>query len=153
MSFQTLILERNEAVTLIRLNRPEALNALNGQLMDELTAVLDGTEADAGVRCVVITGSERAFAAGADIKEMVDLSYTDMVQRSGALQDSFTAIARIPSRAPMRDCATLQAYPTGARRGQRDHNKSRPARRNESRTTRDASLSLRYRPWRRSAWA
>ena len=67
MSLQTLIVERHDAVTLIRLNRPEALNALNAALMDELTQVLDETEADASVRCVVITGSERAFAAGADI--------------------------------------------------------------------------------------
>jgi enoyl-CoA hydratase len=78
MTLQTLIVERQEAVTLIRLNRPEALNALNGQLMDELTQVLDGTEADPSVRCVVITGSDRAFAAGADIKEMASKSYADV---------------------------------------------------------------------------
>ncbi|HEY2358176.1 MAG TPA: enoyl-CoA hydratase [Phenylobacterium sp.] len=78
MSLKTLIVERHEAVTLIRLNRPEALNALNGQLMDEMTAVLDEAEADAAVRCVVITGSERAFAAGADIKEMASKSYADV---------------------------------------------------------------------------
>src|SRR3954464_1650887 len=78
MTLQTLIVERHDAVTLIRLNRPEALNALNGQLMDELTATLDETEADPAVRCVVITGSERAFAAGADIKEMASKSYADV---------------------------------------------------------------------------
>jgi enoyl-CoA hydratase len=78
MSLKTLIVERHEAVTLIRLNRPEALNALNGQLMDEMTAVLDEAEADAAVRCVVITGSDRAFAAGADIKEMASKSYADV---------------------------------------------------------------------------
>jgi enoyl-CoA hydratase/carnithine racemase len=78
MTLQTLIVERHDAVTLIRLNRPEALNALNGQLMDELTATLDETEADPGVRCVVITGSDRAFAAGADIKEMASKSYADV---------------------------------------------------------------------------
>ena len=78
MSLKTLIVERHEAVTLIRLNRPEALNALNGQLMDEMTAVLDEAEADAAVRCVVITGSDRAFAAGADIKEMAPKSYADV---------------------------------------------------------------------------
>ena len=70
MTLKTLIVERHDAVTLIRLNRPEALNALNGQLMDELTATLDEAEADPAVRCMVITGSDRAFAAGADIKEM-----------------------------------------------------------------------------------
>ena len=78
MTLQTLIVERREAVTLIRLNRPEALNALNGQLTNELTAVLDETEADPTVRCVVITGSDRAFAAGADIKEMASKSYADV---------------------------------------------------------------------------
>jgi enoyl-CoA hydratase/carnithine racemase len=78
MTLQTLIVERHDAVTLIRLNRPEALNALNGQLMDELTAALDETEADASVRCVVITGSDRAFAAGADIKEMASKSYAEV---------------------------------------------------------------------------
>ena len=78
MSYQTLIVETDQAVTLVRLNRPEALNALNGQLMDELTAALDAAEADAGVRCIVITGSERAFAAGADIKEMASKSYADV---------------------------------------------------------------------------
>src|SRR6185437_1796642 len=78
MTPQTLIVERHDAVTLIRLNRPEALNALNAQLMDELTAVLDAAEADAGVRCMVITGSDRAFAAGADIKEMASKSYAQV---------------------------------------------------------------------------
>jgi enoyl-CoA hydratase/carnithine racemase len=78
MTPQTLIAERHDAVTLIRLNRPEALNALNAQLMDELTAVLDAAEADAGVRCMVITGSDRAFAAGADIKEMASKSYAQV---------------------------------------------------------------------------
>jgi enoyl-CoA hydratase/carnithine racemase len=78
MTLQTLIVERRGAVTLIRLNRPDALNALNGLLMDELTQVLDGTEGDPAVRCVVITGSERAFAAGADIKEMASKSYAEV---------------------------------------------------------------------------
>ena len=78
MAYQTLIVEAHEAVTLVRLNRPEALNALNGQLMDELTAALDVAEADDGVRAIVITGSDRAFAAGADIKEMAPKSYADV---------------------------------------------------------------------------
>jgi enoyl-CoA hydratase/carnithine racemase len=78
LSYENLIVEDHEAVRLIRLNRPEALNALNAQLMDELTAVLDEGEADARVRCFVITGSERAFAAGADIKEMAPKSYAEV---------------------------------------------------------------------------
>jgi enoyl-CoA hydratase/carnithine racemase len=78
MTYQTLIVETDQAVTLIRLNRPEALNALNGQLMDEMTAALAAAELDDAVRCIVITGSERAFAAGADIKEMASKSYADV---------------------------------------------------------------------------
>jgi len=75
MSFETLVVETNESVTLIRLNRPSALNALNSELMDELKAALDAAEADPGVRCIIITGSDRAFAAGADIKEMATKTY------------------------------------------------------------------------------
>src|SRR5450631_2902239 len=78
MSYETLIVETADAVTLIRLNRPAALNALNGQLMDELTAALDAAEADPAVRCMVITGSDRAFAAGADIKEMASKGYAEV---------------------------------------------------------------------------
>ncbi len=79
MSYETLIVETPSAgVTLIRLNRPEALNALNSQLLGELGAALDVAEADEAVKCVVLTGSDRAFAAGADIKEMSDKSYAQM---------------------------------------------------------------------------
>ena len=78
MSFETLLVETSEGVTLIRLNRPQALNALNSQLLDELARALDDAEADEAVRCVVLTGSERAFAAGADIKEMSDKTYAQM---------------------------------------------------------------------------
>src|SRR6185437_7644897 len=60
MSFETLIVERDEAVTLIRLNRPQALNALNSRLLQELAQALDEAEADEAVRCLVLTGSERA---------------------------------------------------------------------------------------------
>ena len=77
MSYNTLIVEDHDAVRLIRLNRPDALNALNGELMDELSAVLDEAEADPAIRAMVLTGSERAFAAGADIKEMAGKSYAE----------------------------------------------------------------------------
>jgi enoyl-CoA hydratase/carnithine racemase len=87
--YQTLLVERTDAVALVRLNRPEALNALNSVLLSELSAVLDVLEADDGIRCVVLTGSERAFAAGADIKEMSTKSYADMFK-----EDFFTAPAR-----------------------------------------------------------
>ena len=89
MAYETLIVETTDAVTLIRLNRPEALNALNSQLLSELTTALDQAEADDGVRCLVLTGSDRAFAAGADIKEMSDKTYAQMFA-----SDFFGAFAR-----------------------------------------------------------
>ena len=83
MSYETLIVETHTfegsgAVRLIRLNRPQALNALNAQLTGELAAALDEVENDPAIRCVVLTGSERAFAAGADIKEMASKTYAEV---------------------------------------------------------------------------
>ena len=75
--YTCLILERDGAVALVRLNRPEALNALSDALMNELAAVIEALEADDGVGCIVITGSEKAFAAGADIKEMAGKTYAE----------------------------------------------------------------------------
>jgi enoyl-CoA hydratase len=75
VAYETLMVDRQDPLTLIRLNRPQALNALNSQLMDELTAALDEAEADEAVRVIVLTGSDRAFAAGADIKEMASKDY------------------------------------------------------------------------------
>ncbi|MEL6967256.1 MAG: enoyl-CoA hydratase [Pseudomonadota bacterium] len=77
MSYETLISETNNGVGIIRLNRPKALNALNTQLMQEVVALAQAYDADAKIGCIVITGSEKAFAAGADIKEMQGLSYMD----------------------------------------------------------------------------
>ena len=77
MSFEHIIVEKRDAVGLITLNRPKALNALCAALMDELSAALDDLEADDGIGAIVLTGSEKAFAAGADIKEMQDKSYMD----------------------------------------------------------------------------
>jgi enoyl-CoA hydratase len=70
MAFENILVRTEGAVGIITLNRPQALNSLNGQMMDELTAAIDAFEADDAVRCMVLTGSEKAFAAGADIKEM-----------------------------------------------------------------------------------
>ena len=78
MAYETLLVEQRGEVLLITLNRPEALNALNRKLMDEMTAVLDKSEVDDSVGVVVITGSAKAFAAGADIKEMQSRSYMDV---------------------------------------------------------------------------
>ena len=75
MAYETIIVETKGRVGLVKLNRPNALNALNAQLIDELSTALDGFEADEGIGCIVITGSEKAFAAGADIKEMQSKSY------------------------------------------------------------------------------
>ena len=79
MTYETLILEQTEAVLLIRLNRPQALNALSATLAAELSQALAAAEADASVKAIVITGSERAFAAGADITEMASKSYADVL--------------------------------------------------------------------------
>lgn len=77
MSYENIIVEMHGKVGLIRLNRPKALNALNDQLMDELGEVLVKFDADEDVGCIVITGSEKAFAAGADIGVMSNYSYMD----------------------------------------------------------------------------
>ncbi|MBO6898960.1 MAG: enoyl-CoA hydratase/isomerase family protein, partial [Shimia sp.] len=70
MAFETIIVEIEDHVALIKLNRPDALNALSQQLIGELQDALESADANDKVRCIVITGSEKAFAAGADIKEM-----------------------------------------------------------------------------------
>jgi len=75
MAYETIIVENRDRVGVIKLNRPNALNALNGQLIAELTQALDAFEEDAGIGCIVITGNDKAFAAGADIKEMQAKSY------------------------------------------------------------------------------
>jgi len=78
MTYQNILATRDGAVGIVTLNRPKALNALNGELLTELVAVLEEWDRDDQVRCVVLTGSDRAFAAGADIKEMAPQSYMDM---------------------------------------------------------------------------
>ena len=78
MPYQTLLIERHDAVTLIRMNRPEALNALNSQTLVDLIAAFAAYDADPEQRCAVLTGSEKAFAAGADIKEMEAQGFADM---------------------------------------------------------------------------
>ena len=78
MTFETVLFEKKGKVGLITLNRPQALNALNAQLIAELNAALDICESDEGVGAIVITGSEKAFAAGADIKEMKDKTFIDV---------------------------------------------------------------------------
>jgi enoyl-CoA hydratase len=78
MSYEHILVETRGKVGIVRLNRPQALNALNAKLKTELAAAIDAFEADANIGCMVITGSEKAFAAGADIKEMADKSFIDV---------------------------------------------------------------------------
>ncbi|MEL6134084.1 MAG: enoyl-CoA hydratase-related protein [Bacteroidota bacterium] len=82
MDYQYLLVEKNiqPYVTLVRLNRPKELNALCLGLMEELVEVLEAADSDPDIRCIVITGNERAFAAGADIKEMAGKTAIDMLQ-------------------------------------------------------------------------
>jgi enoyl-CoA hydratase len=78
MSYETILVEQKGAVTLITLNRPQALNALNSQVLAELIDAFGAFDADDSQRCAILTGSEKAFAAGADIKEMQSQSFADM---------------------------------------------------------------------------
>ncbi|MGZ4437440.1 MAG: enoyl-CoA hydratase/isomerase family protein [Nocardioidaceae bacterium] len=88
-------LEVEDGVGTIRIDRPK-MNALNVQVQEEIrAAAIEAAERD-DVKAVIVYGGERVFAAGADIKEMADMSYVDMVQRSGGLQSAFTAVADIP---------------------------------------------------------
>lgn len=88
-------LEVEDGIGTIRLDRPK-MNALNVQVQEEIrAAALEATDREE-VKAVIVWGGEKVFAAGADIKEMQTMSYTDMVDRSGPLQTSITAVARIP---------------------------------------------------------
>jgi len=78
MAYETLIVELEDHVKTIRLNRPDAMNALNTQLLGELADALKSAEQDDKVRAIVITGSEKAFAAGADIREMSEKTFVDV---------------------------------------------------------------------------
>jgi enoyl-CoA hydratase len=80
MSFETISTEIREALGIITFNRQKALNALNGQMIAEINTALDGFDADDAIRAIVVTGSEKAFAAGADIREMKDLTKTQAIQ-------------------------------------------------------------------------
>jgi enoyl-CoA hydratase len=85
VAYETIVVEVEDHVAQVRLNRPDALNALNTQLLGELAAALGEFDANRRVRAVVLTGSEKAFAAGADVREMAEKSFVDMY-----LEDMFT---------------------------------------------------------------
>ena len=78
MSYETILVEINNSVGVIRLNRPDAMNALNLNLMRELSAAVEGFETNDKVGAIIVTGSDKAFAAGADIKEMQSKSFVDV---------------------------------------------------------------------------
>src|SRR4051812_39608040 len=78
MKYETILVEQRGAVTLVTLNRPQALNALNSDVLKELIAAFAAYDADESQHCLVLTGSEKAFAAGADIKEMSSQGFADM---------------------------------------------------------------------------
>ncbi|POA27808.1 MULTISPECIES: enoyl-CoA hydratase [unclassified Pseudomonas] len=93
MSYETILLENHGRVGLITLNRPQALNALNAQLVSEVNHALDALETDVNIGCIVITGSKKAFAAGADIKEMAELTYPQIY-----MDDLFSDSDRVANR-------------------------------------------------------
>ncbi|KRB58728.1 enoyl-CoA hydratase [Rhizobium sp. Root708] len=93
MPYETLIVETRGAVGLITLNRPQALNALNSTVLKELLQAYQAFQADDAVGAMVLTGSERAFAAGADIKEMQPLSYVDVYSRD--LMSGWDDVAKV----------------------------------------------------------
>jgi enoyl-CoA hydratase len=107
MAYENILVETDAGVGLIRLNRPKALNALNSELIAELNATLDAFEADDAIGCIVITGSEKAFAAGADIKQMADGEFADYYKR-----DPFSNLERVPRcRKPL--IAAVSGYALG----------------------------------------
>ncbi|MCF6215116.1 MAG: enoyl-CoA hydratase [Emcibacter sp.] len=108
MSYQMILVDCNKPVGLITLNRPEALNALNGQLMDELTRALLAFEADDDIRAIVITGSAKAFAAGADIKEMQSMDFVEAY-----MKDFITANWEEASRCRKPIIAAVAGYALG----------------------------------------
>ncbi len=92
MANSHILTENNGSVATLRLNRPEALNALNAAMLDEVKLTIEAWDADPQIRAIVITGSEKAFAAGADIKEMIDKTHLDAMAEN--LLDGWYCIAR-----------------------------------------------------------
>jgi enoyl-CoA hydratase len=105
--FETVLLERRGRVALVQLNRPKALNALNSQLMDEVTRLLTELDTDPGVGAIVLTGSDRAFAAGADIKEMQTKTFAEVF--TGDLFAPWDSLSRL--RTPL--IAAVAGYALG----------------------------------------
>ena len=96
MTYETIVVETKGRVGIVRLNRPQALNALNSTLNAELGKAIAGLDADDGIGCILIAGSEKAFAAGADIKEMADKTSVELAAADYAVDWHATANARKP---------------------------------------------------------
>ncbi|MGV6888969.1 enoyl-CoA hydratase [Rhodophyticola sp. SM2404] len=88
MAYETLIVEIEDHICLIKLNRPDAMNALSSQLLGELSKAVQAADSNDKVRVIVLTGSEKAFAAGADIKEMADKSFVDVFTEDMFTEDT-----------------------------------------------------------------
>lgn len=108
MAYETIIVDVEDHVALIKLNRPDALNALNQQLLGELMDALEDVDKNDAARCIVITGSEKAFAAGADIKEMSEMTFAQ-VNEVNLFEDAAARISRI--RKPV--VAAVSGYALG----------------------------------------
>ena len=108
MKYENILVETRGAVGLITLHRPQALNALCGALMDELTHAIEGFDADEKIGCMVLTGSQKAFAAGADIKEMSDKTYADVMA-----EDFITANWEAAAKARKPIIAAVAGYALG----------------------------------------
>lgn len=108
MAFETITVDVEDHVALIKLNRPDALNALNQQLLGELINALEASDSNDNVRCVVLAGSEKAFAAGADIKEMSEMSFAQ-VNEVNLFADACNRITQI--RKPI--IAAVSGYALG----------------------------------------
>ena len=108
MSYENILVETRGGVGIITLNRPKALNALCAALIEDLEQALDAFEADDAIGCIVLTGSDKAFAAGADIKEMMDRSYMD-VYRADFITEGWERLSR--TRKPV--IAAVAGYALG----------------------------------------
>ena len=108
MAYETIIVEVEDHVATIKLNRPDAMNALNGQLLEELADALKDADKNDKVRCIILTGSDKAFAAGADIKEMSEKSFVE-VYTSDMFGDEIEIMLRV--RKPI--IAAVSGYALG----------------------------------------
>jgi enoyl-CoA hydratase len=107
MTYKSILVETHGKVGLIRLNRPQAMNALNSELVGELAMAMADLERDPNIGCIVLTGSDKAFAAGADIKEMADKSYMD------AYYGNFAGDWDVPARARKPVIAAVAGFALG----------------------------------------